>query len=50
MSLSGKQIIHPAQIKAVNQAFSPTDQQVDYARRLVHAFDIHQNTGKVKII
>jgi len=45
--LSGKQIIHPAQIQGVNQAFSPTEKQVDYAKRLLHTFDIHQNTGKV---
>ena len=46
----GKQIIHPAQIDVVNNAFAPTKERIDYAERLVKAFDEHQLTGKVKYI
>ena len=46
----GKQVIHPAQIEAVNTAFSPETSQIDYARRLVKAFEDHQISGKVSII
>ena len=43
----GKQVIHPAQIDVVNQAFSPTKEQIEYAEGLVEAFDAHQKSGKV---
>ena len=45
----GKQIIHPAQIEAVNTAFSPEAKQIDYADRLVKAFEDHQISGKVSL-
>ena len=45
----GKQIIHPAQIDAVNTAFSPEAKQIDYADRLVKAFEDHQISGKVSL-
>lgn len=31
----------------VNQAFSPTKEQIEYAEGLVEAFDSHQKSGKV---
>jgi len=46
MGFTGKQIIHPAQIDVVNKAFAPTEERIDYAERLVKAFDAHQLTGK----
>ena len=36
----GKFAIHPAQIEAINAAFSPSAGQIDYARRVVAAFEV----------
>ena len=38
LGFSGKQCIHPSQIRPVNQAFSPAEEQVAYSDRLVEAF------------
>jgi citrate lyase subunit beta/citryl-CoA lyase len=38
LGFTGKQCIHPTQIVPVNQTFSPSDNEVAYASRLVEAF------------
>jgi len=38
LGFSGKQCIHPTQIDPVNDAFSPSENEVAYASRLVEAF------------
>ncbi len=35
----GKSIIHPNQVEIVNRAFTPTQQELDYYRRVLEAFD-----------
>jgi citrate lyase beta subunit len=39
LGFDGKWCIHPAQIAVVNEAFSPTDKEVDWAKRVVAAYD-----------
>lgn len=39
LGFNGKTLIHPDQIAAVNEIFSPTAEEVDEARRVVRAFD-----------
>jgi citrate lyase subunit beta / citryl-CoA lyase len=39
LGYAGKLCIHPAQVDLANQAFRPTDEEVDWARRLLGAFD-----------
>ena len=39
MGFTGKAAIHPVQIAAINQAFSPTAETVDYARRVIAAYE-----------
>lgn len=46
LGFSGKQIIHPNQVAPVQEAFTPADESIAYARRLVEAFDLHQKQGK----
>jgi citrate lyase beta subunit len=46
MGFSGKQVIHPNQVAPVQEAFTPGSEAVEYARRLVEAFDAHQEQGK----
>ena len=42
----GKTLIHPGQIAAANEAFSPTQDEVDEARAIVAAFARPENAGK----
>jgi citrate lyase beta subunit len=39
LGFDGKWCIHPAQIAIVNEAFSPTDKEVDWAKKVVAAYD-----------
>jgi len=43
---SGKQIIHPNQVSAVQEAFTPSAEAIDYARRIVETFESSQREGK----
>jgi len=45
LGYSGKQVIHPAQVGPVQEAFTPTDEAVRQARQLVEAFEARQKVG-----
>ncbi|HVR48315.1 MAG TPA: aldolase/citrate lyase family protein, partial [Pseudorhodoferax sp.] len=46
MGFDGRTLIHPAQIEACHQAYSPSTQEVDDARAVVAAFDLPENQGQ----
>lgn len=46
LGFSGKQIIHPAQVEPVQSAFTPSDEAIAYARRVVESFEANQQAGK----
>ncbi|XDV30354.1 hypothetical protein PO909_033289 [Leuciscus waleckii] len=46
MGFTGKQVIHPNQIKAVQEEFSPSPERIKWATELISAFEEHQNLGK----
>jgi citrate lyase subunit beta-like protein len=46
LGFSGKQIIHPSQVKPVQTAFTPSADTVAHAKRLVDAFESHQKQGR----
>ena len=46
LGFSGKQIIHPNQVIAVQEAFTPSDEAIEYARRVVESFEASQKEGK----
>lgn len=46
MGFTGKQVIHPSHVPIVQRAFSPTQEQVDWATELVEAFSKHTESGK----
>jgi len=46
LGYSGKQIIHPAQVEPVQAAFTPNDDAVAYAKRIVETFEASQKEGK----
>ena len=50
MSCAGKQVIHPGQIQAVQEEFSPSLERVQWAKELIAAFDQHQKEGKVMLL
>jgi len=46
IGFSGKQIIHPNQVAPVQQAFTPSDEAIEYAQRVVTAFAASQKEGR----
>jgi len=46
LGFSGKQIIHPNQVSIVQEAFTPSDESIAYARRIVETFEASQKEGK----
>lgn len=46
LGFSGKQIIHPNQVEAVQAAFTPSDEAIEYAQRVVRAFSASQREGR----
>lgn len=46
MGFTGKQVIHPGQIQAVQEEFSPSQERVQWASALIEAFEQHQQAGK----
>jgi citrate lyase subunit beta-like protein len=46
LGFSGKQIIHPNQVAAVQEAFTPSVEAIEYAQRVVNTFAASQREGK----
>ena len=51
LGFDGKTLIHPRQIEPCNEAFSPTPEEVDAARKIIAAFDLpeYENKGVLQI-
>lgn len=46
MGFDGKTVIHPAQLEVANIAFSPSEAEIDLARRQIAAFEECEATGQ----
>lgn len=46
LGYTGKQVIHPAQVGPVQEAFTPDEAAIEKAKRLVEAFEARQREGK----
>ena len=46
---SGMMAIHPAQVPIINAAFTPTTEQVEWARRVLAAFESSPGAGAVQL-
>ena len=46
LGMDGKTLIHPDQIALANEIFSPTEQEVAWARKIIAAFELPENQGK----
>jgi citrate lyase subunit beta / citryl-CoA lyase len=51
MGYKGRFAIHPAQLSLINETFTPLPEEVEYARRVVEAFDagVAQGLGAVQL-
>ena len=49
LGFDGKTLIHPRQIEPCNQAFSPTTDELEAARKIIAAFDLPENENKAVI-
>jgi citrate lyase beta subunit len=45
LGFSGKQVIHPAQVGPVQEAFTPDEESIALAKRIVETFEAHQAEG-----
>jgi citrate lyase subunit beta/citryl-CoA lyase len=46
MGFDGKTLIHPTQVEPCNAAFAPTQDEVEYSRRVIEAFEAGISEGK----
>ena len=46
LGYKGKFAIHPAQLETINTMFSPRHEEVQYARRVLEAWDLAEATGR----
>ena len=46
MGFDGKTLIHPGQIAACNEMFSPAADEVAWARKIIAAFQLPENAAK----
>ena len=46
MGFDGKTLIHPSQVDPTNRIWAPDDEAIDYARRVIEAFDAAMADGR----
>lgn len=46
MGFTGKQVIHPGQVKIVHEAFAPSHLHVEFAHKLIKQFHEHESSGE----
>jgi len=46
LGFRGKACIHPAQLDVVHRVFAPTDEELDWARRVVEAYERETGEGR----
>jgi citrate lyase subunit beta/citryl-CoA lyase len=50
MGMDGKTLIHPSQVVPRNEIFSPTEEEVDWSRKVIDAFGQPENANKGVIV
>ena len=46
IGFSGKQVIHPSQVELANRVFSPSEDEIAWAQRVISSLDESSKTGK----
>ena len=49
LGFTGKLAIHPSQLAVINEVFSPTEQEIKFARRVVELFKSTPNAGALQL-
>lgn len=49
LGFQGKLVIHPAQVEPVNRIFTPSKEEIEYARKVVAAFEEAEQSGTAVI-
>lgn len=49
LGYDGKMAIHPAQVPVINDSFTPTDEQIEWAERVLDARDEHEGEGVFRV-
>jgi citrate lyase subunit beta / citryl-CoA lyase len=50
LGMDGKTLIHPSQVGPCNEVFSPTEEEVEWARKIIAAFAAPENRGMGVIV
>jgi len=50
LGMDGKTLIHPSQVGPCNEIFSPTEEEVDWARKVIDTFGYAENAHKGVIV
>jgi citrate lyase subunit beta / citryl-CoA lyase len=50
LGMDGKTLIHPSQVGPCNEIFSPTEEEVDWSRKIIAAFAQPENKGRGVIV
>jgi citrate lyase subunit beta/citryl-CoA lyase len=50
LGMDGKTLIHPSQVVPCNEIFSPTEEEVDWSRKIIDAFGHPENEKKGVIV
>ncbi|HLC08223.1 MAG TPA: CoA ester lyase [Methyloceanibacter sp.] len=50
LGMDGKTLIHPSQVAPCNEIFSPTQEEVDWSRKIIAAFSEPENKGMGVIV
>jgi citrate lyase subunit beta/citryl-CoA lyase len=46
LGMDGKTLIHPSQVTPCNETFSPTEEEIDWSKKIIRAFDEPENASK----
>lgn len=46
LGMDGKTLIHPSQVEPCNQVFSPSEEEVQWSRKVIQAFALPEHKGK----
>ncbi|MEM4884755.1 MAG: CoA ester lyase, partial [Saccharolobus sp.] len=46
LGYTGKQVIHPSQVEIVNEVFSPSKEELEWARKVIEAYEKAKREGR----
>jgi citrate lyase subunit beta/citryl-CoA lyase len=46
MGFDGKTLVHPSQVEPANEVWAPSDDEIDFSRRVIEAFEVAEAAGQ----